>query len=1074
MRIAHFFIDRPIFASVIWTLVMIIGAVAYRSLPVAQYPDIAPPTIQVNATYPGASAETIADTVAATLEEEINGVENMLYISSQSTSAGTATVTVTFEPGTDLDTAQVLVQNRVALAEPRLPETVRRLGISTIKSNPDALLVVHLYSPDESRDQLYISNYARLQMRDRLQRLEGVGQIQSFGFREFSMRVWIDPNRAAALGLTGADILTALRSQNVEVAGGVLDAPPTGAQGAFEVSVQTLGRLSEPQAFENIIVKAEDNGRQVRLRDVARVELGARDYNANAKLDQYPALAMLFNQQPGSNALETAERIVSTVDEMSENFPEGLAYEIIWNPTEFVAESIHEVEKTILEAVILVSLVVFVFLQSVRASIIPILAIPISLIGTFAVMQAFGFTLNNLSLFGLVLAIGIVVDDAIVVVENVERKIHEGMTPRDAAFSTMDEVGGALISIALVLSAVFIPTAFLEGISGEFYRQFAVTVASATVISAGVSLTLSPALSALLLKPRKNAAELKLWERPLAAFFRNFDRGFDAAANGYAALVRKLVRLTLGVLVVYGGLVFATGYQFNNAAQGFVPAVDQNYLITVVQLPPGASLSRTEAVMDSVIEKGLAHKHIEHAAAFAGLDGATLTTASNAAAVFFTMTDIGDRLNDGFDRDRILNDLRNSFTDVRDAFVLVIPPPPVRGIGNAGGFKGYVQDRAGIGYEALEAQAWSLAMAANNADATNSAFTTFNTKTPQLFTDIDRVKAEQLGVSVEDVFSTLEIYLGSAYVNDFNAFGRTFTVTAQAEDRYRKSKEDIARLRARNAEGDMVPIGTVATFKDITGPNRVARYNLYPAAAVQGDVVRGFSTGEALDTVEALARDTLAPGFGFEWTELALQERSASGTAVIAFSLAVLFVFLLLAAQYESLTLPFAVILIVPMSLLASLTGVLARGLDLNILVQIGFVVLIGLAAKNAILIIEFAKQARERGASAQDAAVEAARLRLRPILMTSFAFILGVVPLMVGTGAGYEMRQSLGTAVFFGMLGVTGFGLLFTPVFYVATEWVRDLFGGSHDDVADSYQDEQTGSRLSASDRTLTAAGSN
>ncbi len=1004
MRFAHFFIDRPIFASVIWTLLMIVGFVAYQSLPIAQYPNIAPPTIRVSASYPGASAETIADTVAATLEEEINGVENMLYISSQSTSAGSATITVTFKPGTDLDTAQVLVQNRVSLAEPRLPEAVRRLGISTLKANPDALLVVHLYSPDESRDQLYISNYARLQMRDQLQRLEGVGEIQSFGFREYSMRIWIDPDRAAALGLTGADVLSALQAQNVEVASGVLDAPPTNSQGAFEVSVQTLGRLTDADAFEDIVIKSGSDGRQVRLRDIARVELGARDYNTNARLDRSPALAMLFTQQPGSNAVETADRVLDAVEEMARNFPEGLAYQVIYNPTEFVAESIHEVEKTIFEAVILVSLVVFLFLQSIRASIIPIVAIPISLIGTFAVMQAFGFSLNNLSLFGLVLAIGIVVDDAIVVVENVERKMHEGMNAREAAYSTMDEVGGALVSIALVLSAVFIPTAFLEGISGEFYRQFAITIAGATIISAGVSLTLSPALAVMLLKPKRSGAELKLWERPLAGFFRAFDRNFEATANRYAATVRKLVRLSLAVLLVYGGLVLLAGYQFQNVARGFIPSVDQNYLITIVQLPPGASLSRTETVMDRVIDTGLSHPHVDHAAAFAGLNAATFTTASNAAAIFFSLSDFDERLAEGYDRDRIVEDLRASLGDIRDAFIMVVPPPPIRGVGNAGGFKGYVQDRSGAGYAALEAQAWALAGAANEAPATTSAFTTFSTRTPQLFTDIDRVKAEQLGVSVADVFSTLEL------------------------------------LRTRNANGDMVPIGTVATFKDITGPNRVARYNLYPAAAVQGDVMPGYSTGDGLDTMEDLAATVLAPGFNFEWTEVALQERSASGTAAVAFGLAVLFVFLLLAAQYESLTLPLAVILIVPMSLLASLTGVLARGLDMNILVQIGFVVLIGLAAKNAILIVEFAKQARERGASLSDAAVEAARLRLRPIVMTSFAFILGVVPLMVGTGAGYEMRQSLGTAVFFGMLGVTIFGLFFTPVFYVVAESLGDL----------------------------------
>ncbi|NIJ40695.1 HAE1 family hydrophobic/amphiphilic exporter-1 [Parvibaculum indicum] len=1047
MNAVKFFIDRPIFAGVIWTLLLLVGIVAYFSIPVSQYPDIAPPTIQVTASYPGASAETIAETVAAPIEEEINGVDGMLYISSQSSAAGQTTITVTFKPGTDLDTAQVLVQNRVALAEPRLPEEARRLGISTIKANPDALLVVHMYSPDRSRDQLYISNYIRLQMRDRLQRLKGVGQIRAFGFREYSMRVWIAPERAASFGLTGADIVTALRGQNVEIAGGTLDAPPTDNQGAFQVNLEAQGRLKTPDEFGNVIVKQDTGGRLVRLKDVARVELGAQDYNTNAQLDENPAVALLFNQQPGSNALETADRVLTTVKEMSKDFPPGLAYDVIWNPTQFVAESVHEVEKTIYEAIILVSIVVFIFLQSVRASVIPIVAIPISLVGTFAVMQAFGFSLNNLSLFGLVLAIGIVVDDAIVVVENVERRIHEGLTPRDAAHATMDEVGGALIAIALVLSAVFIPTAFLEGISGEFYRQFAVTIATATVISAGVSLTLSPALAALLLKPRKAAEDRKAWERPLTWFFEKFDRGFDATSNGYSLLVRRLIRGSAMMLVVYGGLMLLAGFQFERAPKGFVPPTDQNYVIAVVQLPPGASLSRTQAVMNRVIRDGLANPQIEHAAAFAGLNGATFSTASNSAAIFFTMTDIGERVSSGHDVNEVLSELRETFGAYQDAMIMVVPPPPVRGIGNAGGFKGYVQDRQGIGYKALEKEAQSLAQAANDAPAATSAFTIFNTSTPKLHVDIDRVRAEQLGVAVPDVFRTLEVYLGSAYVNDFTAFGRPFRVNAQAEDIYRKTPEDIARLKVRNAEGGMVPLGSVATFSDTTGPDRVARYNLYPAAAVQGDTAPGYSTGQTLDAVETQAKETLDQGFGFEWTELALQQKLAGNTAIIAFSMAVVFVFLLLAAQYESLSLPLAVILIVPMSLLSAVTGVLMRGLDVNILVQVGFIVLIGLAAKNAILIVEFAKQAEDSGQPIAEAAMEAARLRLRPIVMTSFAFILGVVPLMLGTGAGYEMRQSLGTAVFFGMLGVTGFGLVFTPVFYVvarrAAARMRERFAG-------------------------------
>ncbi|WP_019960806.1 efflux RND transporter permease subunit [Woodsholea maritima] len=1056
MRFAQFFIHRPIFAAVIWTIVTLIGFIAFKSLPLAQYPNIAPPTIEVRAIYPGASAETVAETVAATIEEEINGVENMLYIASQSTSAGTATITVTFKPGTDLDTAQVLVQNRVSLAEPRLPEAVRRLGISTAQANPDALLVVHLYSPDNSRDQLYLSNYARLQMRDELQRINGVGQVQMFGLREYSMRIWIDPDRAAGFGLTAGDIVRALRAQNVEVAGGVLDQLPNpGRQGAFEISVQTQGRLSEPEEFERVIIHTTPDGRQVRVRDIARIELGAREYATSAQLDTSPALALLFNQQPGSNALDTAETILSTVERMSQSFPEGVAYDVIWNPTEFVAESIHEVEKTIFEAIILVSLVVFIFLQSVRAAIIPIIAIPISLVGTFAVMQVFGFSLNMLSLFGLVLAIGIVVDDAIVVVENVERKISEGLSPKAAAIATLDEVGGALVSIGLVLTAVFVPTAFLEGITGEFYRQFAVTVASATIISVCVSLTLSPALASLLLKPHRSIDQMPIWQRPMAIFFAKFNAAFDATSRGYVGLMRKFTRMSAIVLVVYGGLIALTYVQMDRAPKGFIPATDQNYVIAVVQLPAGASLSRTEEVMNRVIADGLAHPHVAHAAAFAGLNGATFTTASNSAAIFFPMTQIKERLKEGYDINRVIGDLRGTFASYTDAMILVVPPPPVRGIGNAGGFMGYVQDRSGAGYQALEGQAWVVAGGANAAPEASSAFTLFNTATPQLFTDIDRVRAEQLGISVEDIFETLEIYLGSAYVNDFTAFGRPFRVTAQADADYRNRPEDIARLRTRNGAGDMVPLGSVATFSDTTGPNRIARYNLYPAASVQGDITPGYSSGQTLAAVERVT-ENLAPGFTFEWTGLSLQERLAGNTAAIAFLLAVVFVFLLLAAQYESLTLPLAVILIVPMTLLSSITGVLARGFDMNILVQIGFVMLIGLAAKNSILIVEFARQAHRDGQSVTEAALSAARLRLRPIIMTSVAFILGVVPLMIASGAAYEMRQSLGTSVFFGMLGVTIFGLAFTPTFFVVTTRLGELVTGKKPTATSPLAEDQ------------------
>ncbi|GER07142.1 multidrug efflux RND transporter permease subunit [Iodidimonas muriae] len=1040
MRFAHFFINRPIFASAIWVLTILVGLIAYLNLPVAQYPDVAPPTIQVTASFPGASAQTVSETVASVIEEEINGVENMLYISSQSTNAGTATIQVVFNQGTDLDIAQVLVQNRVALAEPRLPAEVRQLGVSTVKSNPDALMVVHLYSPDQSRNQLYISNYYRLQMRDELQRLNGVGQVQAFGLREYAMRVWIDPDRAARFDLNAGDIVAALRGQNLEVASGTLGQQPMDNPGAFEISVQTQGRLRTADEFGDVVLKSSPTGALVRLKDVARLELGAQDYATNASLDGKPALALLFNQEPGANALETAETILETVATMSKRFPEGLSYDVVFNPTQYVAKSVEKVQETIFEAVILVALVVFVFLQSVRAAIIPIVAIPISLIGTFAMMQAFGFSLNNLSLFGLVLSIGIVVDDAIVVVENVERNMKEGMSARDAAHKTIDEVGGALIAIALVLSAVFIPTAFLTGISGEFYRQFAITIASATIISAGVSLTLSPALSAILLKQHsKEDHSIRWWQRPINGFFSRFERFFDRVSHGYSALTGKLIRMSILVLTVYVGLMALTGVQFGRAPTGFIPASDQSYLITVVQMPAGTSLKRTEEMLQRVVATALDHPDVAHAAAFAGLDGATFTTASNSGTVFLPLKNIGDRMDRGRTLDMTLSDLRQTFGQWREARILVIPPPPVRGIGNSGGFKMYVQDRSGAGYPALEGATWSVAGPANQLAPTESVFTVFNTASPEIYADIDRIKAEQLGIPVEDVLDTLAVYMGSSYVNDFTLFGRSYRVTAQADAPFRKTPEDIARLRVRNADGNMTPIGSVATFEDRIGPYRVARYNLYPAAAVQGDVTAGYSTGEALDAMERLASEKLGEDFSFEWTELALQQKLAGNTAAIAFSLAVVFVFILLAAQYESVTLPLAVILIVPMSLLSAVSGVLMRGMDVNILVQIGFIVLIGLAAKNAILIVEFAKQAQDKGMSAEDAAVEAAHLRLRPIIMTSFAFILGVLPLVIASGAGFEMRQSLGTAVFFGMLGVTGFGLLFTPVFYVTTRKAAD-----------------------------------
>jgi HAE1 family hydrophobic/amphiphilic exporter-1 len=1035
LRLSHFFIDRPIFATVVSIFITLIGGVAYFTLPVAQYPEIAPPTVVVNATYPGASAEVVSNTVATPLEQEINGVEDMLYMVSQATGDGNLQITVTFALGTDLDTAQVLVQNRVAVAEPRLPEEVRRLGITVRKNSPDLMMVIHLSSPDASRDQLYISNYATLQVKDVLARLDGVGDVRVFGARDYSMRIWLDPEKTQARNLTAGEVVAALQAQNVQVAAGVLNQPPVPEPGAFQLNIETLGRLADTRQFSNIVVKTEPDGRVTRIRDIARVELAAQDYNVNSYLDERQAVALGIFQRPGSNALATAELIQTTMAELGKSFPPGLRYDIVYNPTEFIAQSVEEVIKTIFEATALVVIVVILFLQTWRASIIPIVAIPVSLVGTFAVLAALGYSLNNLSLFGLVLAIGIVVDDAIVVVENVERNLRRGMSPRDAAHETMDEVGNALIGIALVLCAVFIPAAFIPGISGQFFRQFAVTITSATVISLIVSLTLSPALCALLF--RRHAAQEKqpfILLRPSHAFFRGFNNAFDWMSRGYGGMTRRLVRMGAVVLVVYAGLIALTAWEFDRAPTGFIPQQDQGYLITVVQLPPGSSLARTDDVVRRAAQIILETEGVAHAVPFAGFDGATFTNAPNAAAIFSPLKPFAERAAQGLSAGRILDDLTARLGTIQDAFIITIPPPPVRGIGNSGGFKMMVQDQRGRGLPALEAATQDLLDAASQIPGLTGLFSLFNTRTPKIYADIDRVRAEMLGVPANRVFETLEVYVGSAFVNEFNLLGRTFRVTAQADGQFRQDIRDIANLKTRNDSGAMVPIGSVASFRDMTGPYRVPRYNLYPAAEVQGNTLPGYSTGYALAEMERLATERLPDGFGFQWTELAYQEKLAGGSGLFVFAASVVFVFLVLAALYESWALPLAVILIVPMCLLAAVSGLTWRGLDVNILAQVGFVVLIGLAAKNAILIVEFAKQGEDQGQSRFDAAVQAARTRLRPILMTSFAFILGVLPLVIATGAGAEMRQSLGTAVFFGMIGVTLFGLVLTPVFYVVT----------------------------------------
>ena len=1033
MRISHFFIDRPIFAAVISILITLIGGVAYFSLPIAQYPDIAPPSIQVTAQYPGASAEIVADTVATPIEQEVNGVDDMIYMTSQSTGGGSMALTVTFKLGTDLDTAQVLVQNRVAIATPRLPEEVRSLGVQVVKQSPDLMMVIHLSSPDDSRDLLYISNYATLHVKDVLSRIDGVGNVTIFGARDYSMRVWLDPDKLAVRSLTAGDVINALRGQNVQVAAGVINQPPVPQPGAFQLNVETQGRLTTPEAFGNIIVKSEGDGRVVRVRDIARVELGAADYNRNGYLDERVAIPMGIFQRPGSNALQTADQVEAMMKELSKSFPSGLRYDIVYNPTVFISDSIEAVITTMLEAVVLVILVIVIFLQTWRASLIPIVAIPVSLIGTLAVLAALGYSLNNLSLFGLVLAIGIVVDDAIVVVENVERNIREGLSPREAAYRSMDEVGTALIAMTLVVCAVFIPTVFLSGILGQFFRQFAVTIATATLISLVVSLTLSPALCALLFKPHEPYHKRKsMISRGIGRFFHGFNVGFEWVSFKYGALTARLLRMSGVMLAVYAGLIGLTVFQFRSAPTGFIPNQDLGYLINIIQLPPGSSLARTDEVAREVTRVALDTPGVAHAVPIVGLDGATFTTAPNSAVVFTPLDSFKERAKKGLSAQAIAGKLNQGFAGIQDAFVLSISPPPVRGIGTTGGFKMMVQDTQGAPLSQLEGVAQTMVGAANQQPGLSRVFTTFNTRTPKVYADIDRVRAEMLGVTPDDVFQTLEVYLGSQYVNDFNFLGRTYRVTAQADGQFRQDLHAIAQLRTRNASGEMVPLGSVASFRDITGPYRVQHFNLYSAAAVQGSTKPGYSTGYGLETMEKLASELLPDGYSYQWTELAYQEKEAGDTALFVFGAAVVFVFLLLAAQYESWGLPFAVILIVPMCLLAAVSGLLLRGMDVNILGQIGFVVLIALAAKNAILIVEFARQNEELGEDRFQAAIEAARVRLRPILMTALAFILGVVPLVIATGAGSEMRQSLGTAVFSGMIGVTAFGLIFTPIFYV------------------------------------------
>ncbi|QPQ54843.1 multidrug efflux RND transporter permease subunit [Allosphingosinicella flava] len=1046
MNISGFFIERPIFASVVAVFITLIGAFAYPQLPLAQYPDIAPPTITVQAAYPGASSETLAETVAAPLEQEINGVENMLYMSSSSTS-GAVGITITFKPGTDLDAAQVLVQNRVALAVPRLPDQVRQVGVTVNKEATGFLLIAALTSEDPNLDIDYIGNYANSNLRDRLLRLEGVGGVLVFGGGNYSMRVWIDPDRAAARNLTAGEIVSALRTQNVQVAAGSVGQPPyaTGNP-AFEVPLQVQGRLSDPAEFADVVLKTDpQNGAITRLRDVARVELGSQDYGIEAQFGGKRGVALAIIQQPGSNALDAADLVLNELDAASKDLPPGISVSVPYNPTEYVAASVEAVQETLFEAVLLVVLVVIVFLQTWRAAVIPIIAIPIALIGTFAAQLALGFSINSLSLFALVLAVGIVVDDAIVVVEAVEKHIRQGLSPREAAHRTMKEVSGALIAIGLVLTAVFVPTAFVSGIPGIFYRQFAVTIAAASIISLFVSLTLSPAMAALLLKPHREGHEDEgpRWIRPLRRAGARFNQGFDWLADRYGKWTAKLIRMTTIMLVLYAGLLALTGWRLADTPTGFIPEQDQGFLIGVVQLPPGSSLERTTEVLNKAQAIAFDTPGIVTAASFAGLDGASFSQASNAGTMFLKLSDFEERKGEGMSANALSQMLTGKIAGaIENANVFFIAPPAVPGLGNGSGFTMMLQDRSGQGYKALEGATFAMMGGASQMKEVTQVFSLFNTGSPRIAADVDREKAQILGVQPAQVYEALGTYLGSTYVNDFNMLGRTFRVTAQAEPSARDDLSDVGRLQVRSASGGMVPLSAVATLRYDSGPSRVVRYNMFPAVELQGQAAPGVSSGAAIRAMEGLARQTLPPGMTYEWTGLAYQEQAAGNTAVLVFLLAVVFVFLVLAAQYEALTLPLAVILIVPMCILAALLGVNVRGQDNNILTQIGLVVLVALAAKNAILIVEFAKQAEEEeGKDRFEAAVQAAGSRLRPILMTSFAFIFGVIPLAIAVGPGAEMRQALGTAVSFGMLGVTFFGLVFTPLFYVLARKLGILF---------------------------------
>ncbi|KNH44795.1 efflux RND transporter permease subunit [Pseudomonas lini] len=1035
MNFSQFFISRPIFAAVLSLLILIAGAISLFQLPISEYPEVVPPTVVVRANFPGANPKVIGETVAAPLEQAITGVENMLYMSSQSTADGKITLTITFALGTDLDNAQVQVQNRVTRTEPKLPEEVTRIGITVDKASPDLTMVVHLTSPDKRYDMLYLSNYALLNIKDELARLGGVGDVQLFGMGDYSLRVWLDPNKTASRNLTATDVVTAIREQNRQVAAGALGAPPAPNATAFQLSVNTQGRLVSEEEFENIIIRSGENGEITRLKDIARVELGSSQYALRSLLNNQPAVAIPIFQRPGSNAIQISNDVREKMAELKKNFPEGMDFSIVYDPTIFVRGSIEAVVHTLFEALILVVLVVILFLQTWRASIIPLVAVPVSLIGTFAVMHLFGFSLNALSLFGLVLAIGIVVDDAIVVVENVERNIGLGLTPIEATKRAMREVTGPIIATALVLCAVFIPAAFISGLTGQFYKQFALTIAISTVISAFNSLTLSPALAAVLLKSHDAPKDRfsKVLDKIFGGWlFRPFNRFFDKASHGYVGTVGRVIRSSGIALLVYAGLMVLTFFGFSNTPTGFVPGQDKQYLVAFAQLPDAASLDRTEDVIKRMSDLALKQPGVESAVAFPGLSINGFTNSPNAGIVFVTLKPFNERKDPSMSAGAIAGALNGQYAGIQEAYMAIFPPPPVQGLGTIGGFRLQIEDRGNLGYDELYKETMNIITKSHSVPELAGLFTSYTVNVPQVDAAIDREKAKTHGVAVSDIFDTLQIYLGSLYANDFNRFGRTYQVNVQAEQQFRLESDQIGQLKVRNNRGEMIPLATFIKVSDTSGPDRVMHYNGFITAEINGAAAPGYSSGQAEKAIEKLLKDELPNGMTYEWTDLTYQQILSGNTALFVFPLCVLLAFLVLAAQYESWSLPLAVILIVPMTLLSAITGVIASGGDNNIFTQIGLIVLVGLACKNAILIVEFAKDKQEEGLGPLAAVLEACRLRLRPILMTSFAFIMGVVPLVFSSGAGAEMRHAMGVAVFSGMLGVTFFGLLLTPVFYV------------------------------------------